>query len=439
MGKRFQNSTVMYALGMFAMMIPSQAFSTFYVYFYTDVMGLSLVFATIARMVYTIWDAVNQPLAGYFSDRTRTKYGRRKPWLIGAVPLLMLSFIMVFSVPGGMSNTGMFAWFLVAIVLFEAIATIIWVNYGALLPELYQGDRIRAKASAVQNGFQIVAILVASILTMPLVESIGYSNMSVVFAALFAIFMLWFISSIKEDPEAIKEPKIKFVEGFSETLKNKEFWIFNISNSFAQTVNGLLSATIPFWGKYVLGISEGEITYLLAAVFVSVIPFVFVWYWIIKKLGGYRSWRLAIVVYAISVIPLWFSSDLITGIVAGICVGFGLAGFLVTPPVLTGTIIDQDTEKTGKRREGIYVAVGGFITRSSGLISVLAFWIVGMIFGYVSGEQPGPNPEATFRYLISAVPFILLVVAIIISLFLKDFTKISRIAASQDTSLNADK
>src|ERR1700736_5204213 len=68
----------------------------------------------------------------------------------------------------------------------------------------------------------------------------------------------------------------------------------------------------------------------------------------------------------------------------------------------------------------IYTAVAGFITRSSGLISALAFWIVGMIFGYVSGDNPGPNPEATFKYLISAVPFCLLLISFIISLFLKN-------------------
>jgi len=425
MGKSMHNTPIAFALGMFAMMIPSQIFSTYYVFYYTDVLGLSLGLAVIARTIYSIWDAVNQPIAGYFSDRTRTKYGRRKPWLYAAVPLFMLTFIMTFSVPGGLSGNGLFMWFLVAIVLYEGVATIIWVNYGALGPELFRGDRLRAKASAVQNGFQIVAILIGSTLAMPVVVNLGlgYGYMSVVFAVVFAIFMLWCLSLIREDPTALQEPKIGFIEGFRETLKNKEFWIFNIANSFAQTVNGLLSSTIPFWAKYVLGLPKGDETFLLAAVFVSVIPFVFVWYAIIKKLGGHAGWRLSLAVYGLSMIPLWFSDSLLTGIIAGVCAGFGLAGFLVSPAVITGRIIDRDTAKTGKRREGIYIAVGGFITRSSALISVLAFWVVGMIFGYVSGENPGPNPEATFRNLISVVPLILLAISFVISLFLKDFMK----------------
>lgn len=426
MGKKGINSPYTYALGMFAMMVPSQAFSAFYSYYYVDTLGLTIGLATLARTIFMIWDAVNQPIFGYFSDRTRTRYGRRKPWLYGAIPLFMLTFIMVFAVPKGLTGSSLFTWFLTALILYEAIATIIWVNYGALFPELFKGDRLRAKASAIQNGFQIVAILIGSALTPIVFGLIGFGYMAVVYAAVFAIFMLWFLASTQENPQAMQEPRIGFIEGFKETLKNKNFWLFNIANSFAQTVNGLLSSMIPFYAKYVLKIPEGQVSLLLASVFVSVIPFVAVWYVIIKKLGGYWSWKLNFIVYGLSVIPLWFGNSLITGIVGGICAGFGLAGFLVTPAVLSSRIIDLDTEKTGRRREGIYTAVGGFITRSSGLISVLAFWIVGMIFGYVNGENPGPNPEATFRYLISVVPLCLLAVSFIITLFLKDFTKSSK-------------
>jgi GPH family glycoside/pentoside/hexuronide:cation symporter len=151
-----------------------------------------------------------------------------------------------------------------------------------------------------------------------------------------------------------------------------------------------------------------------------------VWYWIIRKLGGFHSWRLALAVYGLSAIPLWFADNLAGGIAAGVVIGFGLTGFLVTPPVLSSRIIDLDAQKTGRRREGIYTAVGGFITRSSGLISALAFWIVGMIFGYVSGNNPGPYPAETFRVLVSVVPLLLLALSVVVSLLLSNFTEDSK-------------
>ncbi|MNH99033.1 Melibiose carrier protein [compost metagenome] len=413
------NSPYTFALGMFAMMVPSQAFTSFYSYFYVEKLGLGIGLATIARTIFLIWDAVNNPLFGYWSDRTNTRYGRRRPWVFGTIPLFMLFFVLVFSPPGDLSENGLFAWFLVTLVLFEAAATVLWVNYGALFPELFRGDRLRAKASAIQQGYQVVALLIATALTPIIYAAIDFSNMALLYACVFGLFMFLCMMSVREIPESSQGEPLKLIPAFRETMKNKKFWVFNMSNSFAQTVNGLISSMIPFYAKYVLNITEAQVSILLASVFVSVIPLVFVWYWIIRQMDGVQAWRLSLYVYGLSVIPLWFGYDLVSGIIAGVAVGFGLAGFFVTPAMVIGRIIDEDEENTGLRREGIYTAVAGFITRSSGLISALAFLIVGMIFGYESGDNPGPSPELTFRYLISVVPLCLLVVSIVLSYTVK--------------------
>lgn len=417
------NSPYAFALGMFAMMVPSQAFSSFYSYFYVEKLGLGIGLATLARTVFLIWDAVNNPLFGYWSDRTRTRYGRRRPWVFGAMPLFMLCFVLVFSPPDGLTEQGLFIWFLIMLILFEAAATVLWVNYGALFPELFRGDRLRAKASAIQQGYQVAALLVGTALTPILFTAIGFSNMAIVYAGVFAVFMFLCMMSVRESGDTGQGEPLRLVAAFRETLRNKKFWVFNIANSFAQTVNGLVSSIIPFYAKYVLHISEASVSILLASVFVSVIPMVFLWYWIIRSMNGVRAWRLSLAAYGLSVIPLWFGHDLASGMLAGIVFGFGLAGFLVTPALVGGRIIDEDAAKTGLRREGIYTAVSGFITRSSGLISALAFFVVGLAFGYESGERPGPAPELVFQWLISAVPLCLLLISVIISYSVKfDFS-----------------
>lgn len=419
MKRSWMNSPYAFSLGMFAMMVPSQAFSSFYSYFYVDKLGLGIGLATLARTIFLIWDAVNNPLFGYWSDRTKTRFGRRRPWVFGAIPLFMLTFVLVFSPPEGLSENGLFTWFLVALILYEAVATVLWVNYGALFPELFRGDRARAKASAIQQGYQVVALLIGTALTPILFGAMGFSNMAILYAFIFGAFMFICMMSVKERYEPVENEPLKLVDAFRQTLRNKKFWVFNISNSFAQTVNGLISSIIPFYAKYVLKIPEEQVSILLASVFISVIPLVFVWYWIIRRMDGVKAWRLSLAVYGLSVIPLWFGYDLASGVAAGIAVGFGLAGFLVTPAMVSGNIIDEDAERTGQRREGIYTAVSGFITRSSGLISALAFFIVGLIFGYESGDNPGSDPESTFRYLISVVPLCLLLVSFLISFVTK--------------------
>lgn len=86
------------------MMVPSQAFSSYYSFFYVEKLGLGIGLATLARTIFLVWDAVNNPLFGHWSDRTHTRLGRRRPWVFGAMPLFMLTFIMVFSPPGGLSQ-----------------------------------------------------------------------------------------------------------------------------------------------------------------------------------------------------------------------------------------------------------------------------------------------------------------------------------------------
>lgn len=423
MNKTWINSPITYALGMLAMMIPSQAFTSFYSYYYVDKLGLGVGLATLARTIYLIWDAVDDPFLGYWSDSTRTRWGRRKPWIVSSTPFFALVFIMVFSVPEGLKGTGLFIWFFAAIILFESVSAVLWVNYNALFPELFRGDRVRAKASAIQQGFQILALLIASALTPVIYTALGFSTMSVMFATVFAVLMAVCMMTVRETPEASKEKPLKFREAFRETLKNKQFWIFNLANSFAQTVNGLLSSSIPFYAKYALKIPDAQVSILLASIFASVIPLVAVWYWIVRKMGGRRSWRFAFVVYGMSVIPMWFAQGLLGGIAAGIVVGFGLAGFLVTPAILSGQIVDEDAERTGRRREGIYSAVGGFINRSSGFLSAIAFWTVGLFFGYQSGDDPGSDPETAFRYLISIFPIAMLAISFVISMFYKESAK----------------
>ena len=141
---------------------------------------------------------MNNPLFGYWSDRTNTRFGRRRPWVFGAIPLFMLTFILVFSPPGGLSENGLLTWFLVTLILYEAVATVLWVNYGALFPELFRGDRIRAKASAIQQGYQVVALLIATVVAPIIYTALNFSNMAIVFASVFGIFMFICMMSVKE-------------------------------------------------------------------------------------------------------------------------------------------------------------------------------------------------------------------------------------------------
>ena len=351
--KKRLNSPWMYALGMLALTIPGQAFSSYYSYFYVEKLGLAVGLATLARTIYVIWDATNDPIFGYLSDGTRSKWGRRKPWMMASLPLYIIFFVAVFAAPEALKGQGLFVWLVATLVLFETTAAIQWVNYGALFPELYRGERERANASAIQQGYQIAGILIGTSLTPLIFVALGFFKMALIFGLVYGIIMIVCMAMVRENPEAQRTPPLGLVEAFRQTLTNRQFWVFNIANSFAQTVYGLLGSMIPFYAKYALKIPEGQVSFLLAAIFISVIPLVPLWAWAVRRLGAKPAWQTAMAVYGLSVIPLAFAQGLLGGIVAGVFVGIGLAGVLVPPPLLGARVIDQGALRPGRRRGGV--------------------------------------------------------------------------------------
>jgi glycoside/pentoside/hexuronide:cation symporter, GPH family len=413
------NSPSVYSLGYLAIMLLSTVFSLFYSFYYIDTLGLGVGMYALARSIYVVWDAAVQPLSGYLSDRTRTRWGRRKPWIVAGIPVYAILFVLLYSVPGGVQGWGLFGWFLAFQLSFETAMAIISVNYQALFPELYSDAKVRARVSVLQQAFYIVALIVGTAATPVMYDALGFSGMALTYAIVFLVLMLVSTFFVRENPAASLQEPLRVKEAFAVTLKNGPYWVFNISYLLAASVLGLVSSTIAFYAKYVLHIQGAAVSILMVTTFVTVIPMAIVWYWVVRRIGALLSFKVSMVVFAISVIPMFFARDLPSGLIAGVCLAVGLAGHLVIPQLVQAQIIDVDAARTGRRREGMYLAVGNVLVRASALVTALAFWIVGSAYGYVSGEHPGPDPAGTFIFLTSTVPLALLVVAFAISLFLR--------------------
>lgn len=419
MARSVVNTPSIYSLGYLAIMLLSTVFSLFYSFYYIDTLGLGVGMYALARGIYVFWDAAVQPAAGYLSDRTRTRWGRRKPWIISGIPVYAVLFVLLYSVPGGIEGWGLFLWFLAFQLSFETAMAIISVNYLALFPELYPDPKRRARVSVIQQAFYIVALILGTALTPILYDELGFSGMALLYAVVFVVLMVISILFVRENPNASVEEPLRIREAFAVTLKNGPYWVFNISYLLAASVLGMVSSTIAFYAKYVLGIEGAAVSILMVTTFASVIPMAIGWYWVVRWLGVLRSFKVSIAVFAIAVIPMFFARDLVSGLIAGVCLAVGLAGHFVIPLLVQAQIIDVDAAKTGRRREGMYLSVGNVLVRASALVTAIAFWLVGSWFGYVSGDQPGSDPAGAFLFLTSAVPLALLIVSLGVALFLR--------------------
>lgn len=407
-----------YAIGMFGTSIPINMLKTFAFTFY--VLGLGVTTKQWAAMmfIYAFIDALDNPIYGFLSDRTRTRWGRRRPWLVIGTPLLILAFVAFYNMPAFLSGNSIFAYCMLFYVLTGTLDSVINANYGALFPELFRDDASRAKTNALRQAFQLVAMIISIALTPMATEKLGYGLTSILYGILGGAVILYMTFTSRERQPDVTEPVPGLWKALKDLLTNKKFWIAGLANAFYSAAMSLVLASVPFFVQYALGLSGGQSTFLLAAVLIIAIGGVAVWAWLVRKFSLIPAWRVALAVLTVTFIPLYFAPNLVTAIIFSAFVGFGFAGVITTMDLIGAKIMDEDTQKHGLRREGIISNALGFMNRLNGLFTSAAYLLVFKLYAFESGANPGPRPDAAARFLMTIVPPALMVISFVFSWFI---------------------
>lgn len=218
-----------YAIGMFGTSIPINMIKGSMILFYVDILGLDVRAYGIVMAVYAVIDAVDNPLLGHLSDRTRTRFGRRRPWLLVGAPLLALSLVGFFWVPDAVDGVALVAWFAVFAILSEASDSLLNANYGALLPELFPGERRRAVANSLRQGFQLVALIVSLALTPVLTTQVfgteetteGFATTALIYAVVACVAIVVMATGARENPAHSESPRSRFLPTVLSVLRNR--------------------------------------------------------------------------------------------------------------------------------------------------------------------------------------------------------------------------
>ena len=408
-----------FALGMLGITIPGQMYSAYASFFYNDKMGLPLTMISLGMVFYSIWDAINDPLLGYLSDRTRTRYGRRKPWLLVAAPLFALFFILFFSPPGNLGIPTLTVYFTIMLMLTETMGTVTATNYHSLFPELFKGRDERASANALRQAMQLVGMIIGVSLTPVLTDVLGYSHTAILLGLLGMGLLVFCTLGCREDPAHSTEETPGLMDSFRAVLSNRNFWLVSGTNFFYQATVGLALAAIPFFIKYALGLPDIYATILSGVVFVLAIPAMAGWAALIRRNGTLRVWRWALILLGIAFIPMFFASNIVMSIIGGALIGLGISGVTANIDLINAKIIDKDREVSGLAREGIYHSTINFVVRFSGLMRSLVFLLVSVWFGFVDSANPGHNPGMAARFMMSLFPVVFMLFSAVISRFVR--------------------
>ena len=426
-----------YAIGMFGTSIPVNMLKAYAAIYYVDRLGLTTPQLSLILLVYTFIDALDNPVYGFLSDRTRTRWGRRRPWLVIGTPLLVLTFIAFYSTPAFLSGQALFGYAMLFYILAGTLDSVINANYGALFPELFRTDESRAATNALRQAFQLVAMIISLALTPVITKAIGYSLTSIIYGILGGAVILYMTFTSREVEVHPDEKKPQFWNSIKDLLTNRKFWIAGFANAFYSATMALVMASMAFYVKYQLNLAEGQTTILLATVLIIAIACVAVWAFLVRKFTLIPVWRAALATLMLAFIPLYFANSLVTALVGSIFVGFGFAGVITTMDLIGAKIMDEDTRKHNLRREGIIANAMGFMNRLNGLFVSAAFYLVFVFYGYESGLNPGTQPDNAARFLLTIVPPVLMLISLAFSFFI-NFDDAERVPARAEVQPTGD-
>ncbi len=420
---------VLYSFAGFTDVVFLQFFTFLIFTFYYSVVGLNIILITIAFIIWSIWNAVNDPMLGAISDRTSSKWGRRKPYIIaGIIPLLFIN-VLLWTPPRG-NMIGTFIYFLIIIILWEFFYTMYSLNQTSLFPEMFRDLDQRTKANTSIQLFQIISLLIAFILPgifIPIFDDpqyfTEYSYAAITISIICAISGFIFIKfGLKERIEFSKDPESapSFIDSLKYTFKNKSFRLYIIGNFALWYSFGMLPTVFPLYGHVVLGVQDAFVlSLMLGAGFIAGLFFMFPWRIIIKKHGAKRAYILALIVFIATLSPFMFISNALGGFISLAIWGFGLAGVLIVRDVTIAAIIDEDELNTGIRREAGYYGINGFIVK---LTNVVIYITIAIVFIGVEWAIFDPSTITTanifgLRSLMFIFPTIFLVLGIIAMVF----------------------
>ena len=415
-----KSSSFFYALGMFGTSIPINMFKTWALTFYVDKLALidTTQFALIT-LLYTFLDAIDNPIYGFLSDRTRTRFGRRRPWLAIGAPLLILCYILFFNPPAALAPGSAFSYILLMYFLTGTLDSLINTNYGALFPELFPSEQERGKTNIIRHIFELLAMAFSIALTPVITEKLGYGTTALVYGLVALVVILLMTFTAHEDLSVQKEAQPGLWSTVKDIVKNPHFWIFGVTNGCYAAGIGLAQAVVGLYTKYYLGREDGLSSTILLGVFlVCAIVFMPVWGVIMRKLQVMKAWRIAFLCVTVTVLPLFFTKNYTLAAVAIAILGASVSGMFATMDLVGTKILDEDRLKNGMRREGLYNSLISILNKVSGLFTSLAYLLAGKVFGYMDGNNVGDRPDMAARFLLVIAPFVLFAAGYVLSHFL---------------------
>ena len=410
---------LIYGVGDVGNAVVNSAIQFFLMVFYTDGVLIAPALASSALLVGKIWDAINDPLFGWLSDRTTSRFGKRRVYMIfGALPLA-ITIMLLWFVPRGLPDVWVFAWIAVTFLLFDTAWTLTNVPYYALTAELTDDYDERASLTAFRMVLGVPAYIVGAALTPALVglfesKRTGYGWVGVIYG-LLAAAVLWIAAAGLRERKEISQSKAHTppLQTLLATFRNKPFVRLIVAYLVANVGFALIKTLLAYFLTYQLGM-EAQVPLVMFLLLLFVALFLFPWKKVSDRLNKGPTYAAGLALGGLAVAATFLLPPGPTPwvYVIAIVAGIGFSAQWVFPWAMVPDVVEYDRLETGEHRSGMYYGVWGLATKLSDALGIAATGWVLQLFGYVPNVPQSAHTLFGIRLFFGLVPAIFFVVAL---------------------------
>ncbi len=399
--------------------------------FLTEVAGLGAGLAGGVVLIGRVWDAVNDPLVGYLSDRTHSRWGRRHIWMLwGSVPL-GVTFALIWIVPPFEQTWALFAYYVVMSLLFDTAYTAVNLPYMSLTPELTRDYDERTRLNSVRFAFSIggsilalvLGFVIASVFSGAGEQTTQYLVLGVICAVLSVLPIYWCVWGTEERYDGEPQERLPALQEWTTIFSNRPFLLVVGVYLCSWLAFQLTAGVIPYY----VTVWMNQDQYFLVALVVQAVAFsmLFVWSRLSDRIGKRAIYGLGIGLWLIAQVGLFFlPRDLVWLMYAlSVLAGCGVSVVYLVPWSLLPDVIELDELRTGRRREGMFYSLMSLLQK----VGVgIALFLVGQFLswsGFVerAAEQPGViQPDSALlaiRTLAGPLPGVILLIGIVLTYY----------------------
>jgi GPH family glycoside/pentoside/hexuronide:cation symporter len=410
---------LLYGVGDVGNAVVNSSIQFFLLAFYTDGALIAAGLASTALWVAKFWDAVNDPLFGWLSDRTTSRFGKRRVYMIfGALPLA-ISIALLWFVPRGLGDIWVFAWIVLTFMLFDTMWTLTNVPYYALTAELTGDYDERASLTTVRMVLGVPAYIVGAALTPVLVgmfvaKRTGYSVTGILYGVLAAV-VLWIAAAGLRERPGVAQSKAEAtpLRSFLDTLKNRPFVRLIAAYLVANVAFALVKTLLYYFLTYQLGM-EDQVPVVMFLLLLCVGLFLFPWKWLSDRLNKGPAYALGLAIGGLAVSATFLLPHGPTPWVYVIAVvaGIGFSAQWVFPWAMVPDVVEYDRLASGEHRGGMYYGVWGLTTKLSDALGIAASGWVLQLFGYVPNVAQSGHTLFGIRLFFGPVPLLFFALAL---------------------------